>query len=343
MRVRRALAVAAATAVVAPLALLSAPVAYAEDPAPSASRTPGQGVTATPGTSGEPAASPSPTGSPEVPAPGAAQPGGERPGGDRPGEGGAPGAEDTREEEADDPVLPVCTRSEVVEGLKAKVTGLPRRIGAGAGWDEFRFTVTNDTGRDLDRLWIDLAVTYQENPELLAEGLAEIQYRHDGRWSDDEYHRWPGSTGSYSDKLLDVAAGATFTADLRVRVREDAPAGVSWAYTDVVYDEDLTCYRGRSDLREFTVVAAGTAPPETPRPTPTSTPSATGRPDPADPVDHGGAGDGHGTRPQGGTGSLASTGADSLLLPVAAAGAAAVVLGAGTFLAVHRRRTGSRT
>ncbi|MER5475640.1 hypothetical protein ABT026_01450 [Streptomyces sp. NPDC002734] len=353
MRVRRALAVAAATAVVAPLTLLSAPAAFAGDPAPSrsasAAPTRGQDATADPGdgtgdATAAPGDSPAPVPDP-VPASESPAAGDEQPERGTPGTG----AGETRKEAVGDlPDHALCDRSEVDEGLRTKVTGLPRRIEAGSGWDVFRFTVTNDTGKDLDRLWLDLAVTYQENPELLAEGLAEIQYRSDGRWSDEEYHRWPGSTGSYSDVLEHVPAGATFTADLRIRIREDAPAGASWAYTDVVYDEDMTCFRGKDNLQEFTVVAADADPSRPPRPAP----SRNGRPTPSGPSGHdaegGDAADG-GTRSQrgpdatSGSGSLAATGAGDALPPVAAAGAAAGAVGAAGVLAVRRRRASAHT
>ncbi|MDH6225671.1 hypothetical protein [Streptomyces sp. MJP52] len=343
MKLRRALAVAAAAAVVAPLTLLSAPVASAEDTVPSPSRTLEQRDAAHPEAgSGDPAGEAGGATAPEsAPATGTPD---DRARDGAPGGAGEPGAGSARPGD-DLPDHALCDKGAVDEGLRTKVTGLPARIEAGAGWDEFRFTVTNDTGKDLDRLWLALAVTYQENPEMLAEGLAEIQYRHDGRWSDDEYHRWPGSTGSYQDTLPDVPAGATFTADLRIRVSGDASAGAAWGYTDVVYDEDLTCHRNGGRY-EFAVVAAGPARPGEPGPEPAPSPSGTATPGPAGPPAPSHPADPAGTEdrtgPRGRSGSLAETGGGSVPAEAGALGAAALVLGAATVLAVRRGRPANR-
>jgi LPXTG-motif cell wall-anchored protein len=201
---------------------------------------------------------------------------------------------------------------------------------AGSGWDDFSLTVTNDTGKELDKLWVDLGVEYDAN-EGLAEGLAEIQFKIEDRWT-DEFQLGHGFTGSFAGYLTDVPDGASITAELRIRVSAKAPAGESIAFTSAVYEGDnATCYFN-GDIYEFTVLAAGTTPPKDPKPAPT-----TGdKPNPADKNDR--------TKPQGGaqriTGTLADTGSDSALPMTGAAGAAAVVLGAGAVLAVRRRKAG---
>lgn len=371
MKLRRAMAVAAATAVIAPLTLLSAPVAFAEDTAPPAQTqndgdtdgtgegATGSGETETPAAGGEGGDDTAP----ETPEDDAEAPAGdpaddttgdttpddttpdddtETPGDDtetpdqgddeKPGEDEEPGEDENPVEEAPIDDYPSCEDGEVDEGLKTKVTGLPNKIVAGSGWDDFSLTVTNDTGKELDKLWVDLGVEYDAN-EGLAEGLAEIQFKIEDRWT-DEFQLGHGFTGSFAGYLTDVPDGASITAELRIRVSAKAPAGESMAFTSAVYEGDnATCYFN-GDIYEFTVLAAGTTPPKDPKPAPT-----TGdKPNPADKNDR--------TKPQGGaqriTGTLADTGSDSALPMTGAAGAAAVVLGAGAVLAVRRRKAGTQ-
>ncbi|MEU6156682.1 LPXTG cell wall anchor domain-containing protein [Streptomyces sp. NPDC047130] len=374
MKLRRAMAVAAATAVIAPLTLLSAPVAFAEDTAPPV-RTQndggtdgtGEGATGS-GETEDPAAGGEGGGdtTPETPADDAEAPAGDPADGTTPEDGDAenpgdtpetpdqgddqgedqgegdqgedqgddeePGEDENPVEEAPIEEYPSCEDGEIDEGLKTKVTGLPNKIVAGSGWDDFSLTVTNDTGKELDKLWVDLGVEYDAN-EGLAEGLAEIQFKIEDRWT-DEFQLGHGFTGSFAGYLTDVPDGASITAELRIRVSAKAPAGESIAFTSAVYEGDnATCYYN-GDIYEFTVLAAGTTPPKDPKPAPT-----TGdKPNPAGKNDR--------TKPQGGaqriTGTLADTGSDPALPMTAAAGAAAVLLGAGAVLAVRRRKAGTQ-
>ncbi|WP_151771875.1 LPXTG cell wall anchor domain-containing protein [Streptomyces abyssomicinicus] len=329
MKLRRAMAVAAATAVIAPLTLLSAPAAFAGDPVPPAPQTQPGGAGST-----EPAAgtgtsetgggsSPADTEAPGEPAapdrdelPGKAGNPGEGKGGDgEPGESGE--------------VRPLCEEYGIDKGLSTKVTGLPSAYVAGSGWDEFRLTVTNLTGGELDRLWYDVSV------EL---GAAEVEYLGEAGWTDE--FQWEGDTASFGGHAADVAVGEILTADLRVRVPAGFRSDESFVVGSALYqDDDATCLHN-GHTYDFVVLPAGsTVPSQTPTPSasPSGTPSPSSSPTPTASPSSG---------PSGGTGqptgTLAATGGDSALPVMGAAGAAAVVLGAGAVFAVRRREAGAR-
>jgi LPXTG-motif cell wall-anchored protein len=374
MKLRRAMAVAAATAVIAPLTLLSAPVAFAED-APPAGQTQNEGATTgggdgsadggvdDPATGGDGTTVPEDdtatddtpdtddeTGTPDDTTGDPATDGqDDTAGGDTEepaGDTQDPADDDTQNEGDDEepgkdeePVeepgvdYPSCEEGELDEGIKTAVTGLNSKIVAGGAWDDFTLTVTNDTGKELDKLWVDLGVEYDTNDESLGEGLAEIQFKIEDRWTDE--FQWDSSyTGSFAGFLTDVPEGASITADLRIRVSAKAPAGSSFAFTSAVYEGgDGICYFN-GDTYEFTVLASGSTPPKDPKPA-----DPTGeKPNPAD--------KGNQPKPQGGakpiTGNLAETGADSALPMMGAAGAAAVVLGAGAVFVVRRKKAGAQ-
>lgn len=333
MRVRRALAVAAATAVVAPLTLLSAPAAFAEDPIPSASQSRPVGGTPETGGAGttEPAAggdatgdgmpaagggtSPATTGTPAAPA----APGEDELAGrvENLGEGEGEGEGEEGEE------YPSCEKRGIDKGLSTKITGLPATYVAGSGWDEFTFTVTNRTGKELDRIWFDVSV------EL---GAAEVEYLDEDGWTDD--FRWEGDTASFGGYAEDVAAGEALVSDLRVRVRSGVQSDESFVVGGALYQgADDTCFHNGGTY-EFVVLPAGTSTPSQ-TPSPSASPSVT--PSPSGGVTS--------ASPQGGaqtTGNLAATGSDRALGLVGAAGAAAVVLGGGAVLVTRRRNAGAR-
>ncbi|MEU3556433.1 hypothetical protein [Streptomyces fragilis] len=335
MRVRRALAVAAAAAVVAPLTLLSAPTAFAEGPIPSASQSRPAGGTPETGGAGttEPAAggeatgegtpaaggetSPAATGTPAPAAPGP-----DGPSGRVENLGGGAGQEEGEGEE-----YPLCEKRAIDKGLSTAVTGLPAAYVAGSGWDEFRLTVTNRTGKELDRLWFDVSV------EL---GAAEVEYLDEGGWTDE--FRWEGDTASFGGYAEDVAAGESLVSDLRVRVRAGVQSDESFVVGGALYQgADDTCFHN-GDTYDFVVLPAGTSTPSQ-TPSPSASPSVTSSPSPS--ASHSGTG----ASPQGGggtTGNLAATGSDRALGLVGAAGAAAVVLGGGAVLVTRRRNAGAR-
>ncbi|MEU9575956.1 LPXTG cell wall anchor domain-containing protein [Streptomyces chilikensis] len=337
MKLRRAMAVAAAAAVITPLTLLSAPAAFAEAPVPSPSQSRTDGGTPETGGPGETTdGAPDATGTPDatVTPDATGTPGGAGTPDDArtPGGAGQPGGAGAAEvpapssgglQPAGD--SPVCETWKSDKGVTTYVTGLPTRYVAGSGWDEFQLAVTNRTGKELEKLWLEMYIWL---------GSAEIQFRHDGAWTDRS--QYPGETSSFSAYAQDVAPGEKIVADLRVRVRAGVMSDESFAQAGASYrNGDGTC-SGDGDMHEFVVVPPTTAPPE-------PAPSATGKPAP----DHRDREDDR-TKPQGGagrvtgspaaTGSLADTGADAALPAVGAAGAAAVLLGAGAVLAARRRK-----
>lgn len=126
-----------------------------------------------------------------------------------------------------------------------------------------------------------------------------------------------------------LAPGEYADARLRLKADADAPAGTGYALSTGVYvSPDGACQEGEFTTSYFDIVPAGTTPDDTPAP---STKEPVNKP-----------------APQGEfaqlpvTGELAATGASSVLPLFTLAGAAAVALGAGTMVAV-RRRSGTAT
>ncbi|WP_405644654.1 hypothetical protein [Streptomyces uncialis] len=192
MKLRRAMAAAAATAVIGPVALLSAPLAHATG-SPSATPSesaPASSPASTPPT-GEPSDSTSPTASDSAsssastsaspgpsdsqstsPAPsdtssGTSDPGSQSPTGStgpgKPGESetsggtdepgtGEPSEPEPTEEPGDYPRCDEIDEDYEETALETKLSGLPGKIVAGTGWHEFTLTTTNTSRADLNEV-----------------------------------------------------------------------------------------------------------------------------------------------------------------------------------------------
>lgn len=347
MKLRRTMAVAAATAVMAPVALLAAPAgAYADGtPAavspgtgggtPAASRapvtTPGAGATAaaSPGTappatappvsesptaspSGFPSASSSPSGSPSVSVP----------------PGDCPLAGDG----ATDPA----------GKLRLSISGLPGRIVAGSGWHPFSITAANPTDRALGSVeWLAVVDNHSESDDpkdwLVSHALLQF--------FDQDSRRWVSLSGDglfgHGIQFGETRLGARSSVDIRLRVNigRDAPAGKSFAFGFGGYlDAETGCVHSSYADRVFTVLAAG------------STDPGPGEAEPGKGEHPHGAGG----RPAGGAepqdavavhavpggGSLAETGAPSAVPVIALTGVLTAGVGAIAVTAVRRRGTG---
>ncbi|UIX34130.1 LPXTG cell wall anchor domain-containing protein [Streptomyces sp. GQFP] len=341
MKLRRSLALAAATAAIAPAVLLAAPAAYAtDDPTPTAGETtvteeeptpaqddtapatddatPTEGATpteeetapetsepATPTASASPSASPSASVSASASATATAAPG-------------------PVECEVDEDL-------QVDEDLHTGLSGLPSKIVAGSGFHGFKLDVKNTGSHSYQRVDLGVfAAQVDEDDFFIDTGYLTLQYKDPatGQWTDislDESDEGAGYLG-----YTDIKAKESFSIGLRLAVDKNAPSGLGFAISIGMYadDEGNCVYSGDASYYEFDILAAGTEP---------------GDVDDSEPQ---GGSDPLPNKPSGNTpidpqGNLADTGAGSMLPVIALAGGAAVAVGTGAVFLVRRRKTGS--
>ncbi|KQX70991.1 hypothetical protein ASD48_11285 [Streptomyces sp. Root1310] len=343
MKLRRTLVTMAATAVIAPLALLSAPAAFAEESgSPSASTSASDDTSASPsdssGSSASASASESDTTSPSASGSQSGSASSSPSGDSSPSASGSgttsasPSASES--EDGFDPYTD-CKSFELDEKLTAQIKGLPSKIVAGSGWHDFEFVVKNGSDQDLKNVYIDSFMEYGDDTDAwLSEGLAVIQVKEDGKWTDgfqDYYEDEDGTkvnvTGSFVGLLDSLEQGSSATLDLRVKIKASAPAGSSFALSEAVYaGKNSACY-GNGDYYDVEILAAGSSA------------------DDVDDAEPNGDKPTDGAKPQGGakpiSGSLASTGSNSALPMIGLVGGVAVVAGAGAVFAVRRRKAGT--
>lgn len=325
MKLRRAMAVAAATAVIAPVALLSAPAAFAtETPtaetspsaeAPSATpstpaageSTPATAETAPATTSSSPAAPNSPATTPSTPAT-------------------SPSA---TAEEPDEEEPALCEDDTIDVSIK----GLPGKIAAGSGWHKFTLNVYNSSDATLTDLVYFAGASADKNGEKLFKSKqVQLQaYDPDSKTWEDLSGPLGEAVGfvGYSDSLE-----PEFEVDLplRINVKSSAPVGAGFSLGASIYtDAEAEC-EGFGDVSyKFQIVKAGTdtggtKPQEGGKaPVPTEKPSS---------------GTDTGAKVEG---NLATTGSSSMLPTIGIAGGIAIVAGAGVVFAMKRRRNGDAT
>ncbi|MEU9247630.1 hypothetical protein [Streptomyces sp. NPDC048385] len=344
MKLRRAMVTAAATAVIAPLALLSAPAVFADD-----------GGTATASTSSPAAAESSPAADQSSPAADESSPAADEsspaadessPAADEsspaagessPADSGSP-TPSAAPSKPSDWTPDQCDAFSLDQNLKVAVDGLPSKIVAGSGWHDFTFSVQNNSDTDLKNVWVDTFTEYDDNVNVndsLAYELAQLQYKdpQTGKWTDSYQDSDGGDVvpGTFVGVIDAIDKGAKVDMDLRVRVSSKAPAGSSFAMSSAIYAGKGTSCNGNGDSYEFTVLKAGST---TPAGTGDAKPTGdkpTGKPK-------------SDMTPQGGseqlpvTGSLAHTGSSSALPVIGLVGGGAVVVGAGAMFVVRRRK-----
>ncbi|MDX3803664.1 LPXTG cell wall anchor domain-containing protein [Streptomyces sp. AK04-3B] len=338
------MATVAATAVIAPLTLLSAPAAFAEEggtssspsasssetgaSSPSASASDGQSASGAPTDASS--ASSSPTDGQKASASASAS---SSPSASGSGKATA-SASATASGDGFDPYQD-CDSFDLDEKLSAQVKGLPSKIVAGSGWHGFTFVVDNDSDRDLKNVYIDAFLEYgdEATDAFLSEGLAVIQVKEDGKWTDsfqdsfeDEHGKTVNVTGSFVGLLDTLEKHSSESLELRVKVKASAPAGSSFALSEAIYaGEGSACY-GNGDFYDVRILAAGADAGD----------SGDAKPNGDKPTS--------GAKPQGGakpiSGSLAETGSDSTLAVIGLVGGVAVLAGAGAVFAARRRKIG---
>jgi LPXTG-motif cell wall-anchored protein len=229
MKLRRAMAAAAATAVIAPVALLAAPAAYATDettpPAsPSASES-------TPETT--PPASPSASES-ASPSPSASAP---------------------EESETPDPEPSVCEDTKV----DVSITGLPGKIAAGSGWHKFSLNVANNSDSTLNDLDFFAGASPDKNgEELFSSKQVQLQAwdPQDKIWVDLNEGGYAVGYVGYTDELKPEYQ---VNIPLRLNVSKSAPVGAGFSLGATIYgDNDDECIGFGDVSYKFQIVAAGT-------------------------------------------------------------------------------------
>ncbi|MEU9628164.1 LAETG motif-containing sortase-dependent surface protein [Streptomyces luteogriseus] len=323
MKLRRAMAAAAATAVIAPVALLAAPAAYATDettPTPSASVSESAPETSPSPSVSEsaPETSPAPSTSVSESAPETSS----SPSASASESSPAPSASEPEESESPDPEPSVCEDTKV----DVSISGLPGKIAAGSGWHKFSLNVLNNSDSTLNDLDFFAGASPDKNgEELFTSKQVKLQaWDPDGKtWVDLNEGGYAVGYVGYTDELkpeyqVDIP--------LRLNVSKSAPVGAGFSLGATIYgDNDAEC-TGFGDVSyKFQIVSAGTD-------TDGTKPQEGGKAPVTD------------EKPSGNTpevtGSLAETGSSSALPMISLVGGAAVVAGAGAIFVVRRRKAG---
>ncbi|WP_327661963.1 MULTISPECIES: hypothetical protein [unclassified Streptomyces] len=335
MKLRRALLSAAATAALAPIALLSAPAAFADgapsdttstetaSPDPSASESASPSVSASPSASAPDIPSTDPTTSKPAP------PKSEK--ADK-----AKKADDEKTEPSDE-----CTAAEDSPGTLAELRGLPSKLVAGSGWHGFTFRVTNMTDQEFVSSRAQVyAFSFAYEDESDTSRYLRLQWFDGSAWRDLDNNVEHDASFPASGPL---PRGAHSDVKLRISVDAKTPAGAGAALgLAVSVDPEGVCGDSVPEdaYWDFDILAAGTATGQVP-----PADGHTGSPKPSAPATttaSASASASSAPSPQASSapadGSLASTGAGSVLPTFGAAAGLAVVAGGGVMYAVRRRK-----
>ncbi|MFI9768399.1 LPXTG cell wall anchor domain-containing protein [Streptomyces sp. NPDC052415] len=350
MKLRRALAAAAATAAIAPIALMSAPAAFATDetsPAPSTSEsTPAAGESTPAGdqTTTPAAEDSTPAGDDSTsPAPSASTPAGDDSTSPAPSGSTPPTDQSTspspsqstpsdEESEDDDEVVEECPVDEngdpvwdISEALHSSLTGLPETVVAGSGWTDFKFNVSNSSDETIEDIMPVVGVAAMDwELEDDYTDLVTVQVRSGGGWVDIATQF--GEGGALNTFTLQ--GGQSISYDLRVSVAREVPSAVGIAIGLAEYSTEDGCWTSEDEnygIYFFEVLPAGSEPGK-----PDDTKPQTGGKDEITDVDEVDV-----------DGELAETGSDSGLPALATIGGIAIVAGTGVMFAMKRRKAGA--
>ncbi|MEU4208482.1 LAETG motif-containing sortase-dependent surface protein [Streptomyces sp. NPDC026206] len=344
MKLRRALATAAAMTVVGPVALLAAPAAHAVTE-PTASVSP-SGPTSGTGSKDQ-------DGAKDVPA----VPGDTKKDDAKNAEkvGAAPTPEKSGSVKPSASPSPTYTRPAFCMPIfgedrgKTGLRGLPGKIVAGSGWHEFTYRVVNVSKIKVMETDISLSLG-SADPKVndVAELSVTVEWYNPatGKWKPIE-----GEGAKFQDNddfatVKSLKPGEYADARMRIKIGEKAKAGSGYFFTiGHSYGEDGQCGFDEISQFDFTVLSPGSKPGKVD--------DAKGKPGKPGRTENGGkAGQGAGVGQAGNkpsakgelaelpvTGSLAETGSSSSALLIAGIGGAAVVVGAGALFVVRRRKS----
>ncbi|MEU9735742.1 LAETG motif-containing sortase-dependent surface protein [Streptomyces sp. NPDC048002] len=343
MKLRRALAAAAATAAIAPLALLSAPAAFATDevsPSPSATEsTPESTPETTPSeeTSSPAAEETTPAPAESSPAAGESTP---APGESSPAAGesspaateSTPSDEESEDEEGDDEIVEECPLDEygdpvfdISEVLHSSLSGLPETVVAGSGWTNFKFNVSNSGDETIEDILPVVGVAALDwELENDYTDLITVQVKSGGSWVDLATQF--GEGGALNTFTLE--GGQSISYDLRLNISRDVPSAIGIAIGLAEYSTEDACWTSEDEnygIYFFEVLPAG---------------SDAGEPDDSKPQT-GGKDEITDVSEVDVDGELAETGSDSNLPVLATIGGIAVLAGTGVVFAMKRRKVGA--
>ena len=348
MKLRRAMAAAAATAVIAPLALLSAPVAFAKDEPPSTSTSsPADNETTPAADASTPAAENStpaddkstpaaddstPAADDSTPAADESTPAADEstPAADEssasaspspsPSESTPGGAELCVDENGD-------STAELSTDLKSGLSGLPDTIVAGSGWTAFSFNVSNhgdEEIKDIKPLIGVAAIGWEDAKDYSGQIKVQVFDKASKSWQ--TIADAAGEGGTFT--AFSLGAGRSVSYQLRLSVSGKVPDSLGLTGGLAEYADDKGCWVADDPngwVYFFDILAAG---------------SDAGDPNDAKPQT-GGMKDLDDVNDVAATGSLAETGSSSALPMIALSGGLAVALGGGAVFVVRRRKAGA--
>jgi LPXTG-motif cell wall-anchored protein len=340
MKLRRALAVAAATAAIAPLALLSAPAAFAtgesESPvatesvsaspaetqseSPSASATESESSSASASATESQSSSASASSSESASASASASASQSASASPSPSES-APEEDVCVDENGDD-------ITELSSDLSSSLSGLPDTIVAGSGWTNFKFNVSNhgDSAITDIKPLIGVAAIGWDEKDYSGEISVQVLDKDSGAWR--EVAGAAGEGGTFTPFSLDAGDATSYQLRLKVSGKVPDSIGVTGGFAQ--YSDDAGCWVADDPngwVYFFDILAAG---------------SDAGNPPDAKPQT-GGKKDLSDVKTVDASGSLAETGSSSALPLIGLVGGVAVVAGAGAVFAVRRRKSGDAT
>ncbi|MFD7301753.1 LPXTG cell wall anchor domain-containing protein [Streptomyces pharetrae] len=346
MKLRRALTAAAATAAMAPLALLSAPAAIATgdtaSPAASATETVSGSPTSTASASATetaPAPSGSVTGAPSESAPApagsdsASQTSNPLAQSTAPAPSGSPSASPSpsasRSADATDPELCADPDDDSVglsETLRSGLSGLAETVVAGSGWEDFSFDVSNRGDEEIENIvpLIGVAAVGWDEEDYSGEITVQVRDKASGSWK--TIANTGGEGGTFP--AFSLGAGRSVSFQMRLSVSGEVPDALGLTGGFAQYADDEGCWIADDPngwIYFFDILAAG---------------SDAGDPGDAKPQTGGMAELDEVSSVQA-TGSLAETGSSSVLPVIGLVGGFAVVAGAGAVYAVRRRKAGA--
>ncbi|MFH9175703.1 LAETG motif-containing sortase-dependent surface protein [Streptomyces albogriseolus] len=350
MKLRRALAAAAATAAIVPAALLAAPAAHATDPTSTASATQSTETAPTTAPTGTESTE---SGTDETDDTGngnGTENGNEGGNGDEEGNGTddsassspsttaspsastspspSPSASTPAEE---DPELCVDENGESTAGLsedlRSGLSGLPETIVAGSGWTTFSFDVSNRGDEEIKNIKPLIgvaAVGWEDVRDYSGQITVQVYDKAAGTWNTLAGAAGEGATFA----AFSLGAGQSASYQLRLSVSGKVPDALGLTGGFAEYSDTEGCWVADDPngwIYFFDILAAGS--------------------DAGDPED---------AKPQTGgvkeldkvsevkvTGSLAETGSSSALPVIGLVGGVAVVAGAGALFVVRRRKAGA--
>jgi LPXTG-motif cell wall-anchored protein len=328
MKLRRAMATAAATAAIAPLALLSAPAAYATDSSPSSSASASSSASESSSSSASASASESSSASSSA--------------SESSSSSASASASDTASSSAsasnspspsasasEQPGDDFCADDEasigLSEDLHSSLSGLPEKIVAGSGWTPFSFNVSNSGDGAVKGIkpLIGVAAVGWDDADHSGEITVQVHDKTSGTWQTLADAAGEGA----SFPAFSLGAGQSTSYELRLSVSGKVPDAIGLTGGFAQYADEEGCWLADDPngwIYFFDILAAG---------------SDAGDPNDAEP--QGGMGDLSDVDEVDATGNLAETGSSSALPIIGLVGGVAVIAGAGAVFAVRRRKAGT--